>query len=368
MVEKKGRKFYFCVFLVCGLFIFFNTQTSYAKKNISKGKKKNHKVAKNVTPKDTKSVGQFKKYVFKRGDTLAKVAQANSCSVEILKKLNPHVKPRRIKVGTVVKIPVSPAEMKVAGKSEKELVYKVKKGDTLYSISKRYNLSEEELIRLNNIHNKQLIAGMTLQIKDLDRREQIDRAKKHYSLTDVDDEDFGEDDDVELNETSDVKEEKVVAVTPPYTLTRDRLEKMLNFSLDFLGTNYKYGGSSVSEIDCSAFVKRVFKEIDINLPRTSREQFTFGVDVTLDELKEGDLLFFAKKKRINHVGIYIGNDMFIHAARKGKGVIVTKLDSPYVKKHFVGAKRLFSVVEPPVETENANLGENLSLAEKPLVN
>lgn len=367
MVGRERKRFYFFVFLFCAAFLITNVPFVHAQK-ISPRKK----VSKQKTEKGVKSAKKSKQtsqkiYTLRRGDTLAKIAKANGCDVDTLKKLNPSLNPKRLKPGTKITLPVSVASTKKSLIGDSEVVYKVKKGDTLYSIARRFNLSTDEIKQLNKINDEHIVAGMNLLIKNLHKEKDLQGTKKFYSLTDVDDEDFGEDAEEGTKDLTllDDESKSIKTAIPPYTLTKDKLDKLLSYSLDFLGTDYKYGGSSVSAIDCSAFVKTVFKEIDINLPRTSREQFTYGVDVSLEELREGDLLFFAKKKRINHVGIYIGNDMFIHAARRGKGVIITKLDSPYVKKHFVGAKRLFSLEG---EKQDIDLKKDLSLAEKPLIN
>lgn len=369
MVEKKKVEFYFYVFLIAFLSVVVNPYFLYANKSSNAvGDKKNPKIKKSKTSK-TVNKDSTKKYVVKRGDTFAKVAKKYGCSVETLKKANPDVNPRKIKAGNIINIPFDESCKNGKGKNkeDRELVYRVKKGDTLFSIAKRYNLSEEEIKKLNKINDDHIVAGMSLLIKNLNVKNETEKTEKSYSLTDVNEDDFGEETTEEGKELSllDKEELKISSSVPPYTLSKDKLEKMLSYSLDFLGTDYKYGGSSITAIDCSAFVRTVFKEVNISLPRTSREQFTLGVEVTMDELREGDLLFFAKKKRINHVGIYIGSNMFVHAARRGKGVIVTKLDSPYVKKHLVGAKRLFSLED---ETTDSGTKKDLSLVEKPLIN
>ncbi|GAB4434106.1 MAG: C40 family peptidase [bacterium] len=371
MVEKLKNKFYFFIIVFCSLCLFISPSILHAKKATKAVASKKSQKAKKAETAKTANGQSTRKYVIKKGDTLAKIATANGCDLETIRKLNPGLNPRRIKTSTVIKLPLSTVakNTKEIKKDNKVLIYRVKKGDTLYSIAKRYNLSEDELKQLNKINDEHIVAGMKLLIKSLSAKDDKVETKKTYSLTDVDEDDFGEDIDGETTtltlSDSDKGETKANYIVPPYTLSKEKLEKMLSYSLDFLGTDYKYGGNTVSAIDCSAFVKTVFKEVNINLPRTSREQFTLGVDVALEELKEGDLLFFAKKKRISHVGIYIGNDMFVHAARRGKGVIVTKLDSPYVKKHFVGAKRLFTVEG---ETYNIDSKKDLSLVEKPLIN
>lgn len=370
MVQKIIKAFCFFLIVFCLSFVTFisdglaKSKSKLTKKNsISKQRGKKNYNAKNSIPQSK----DFTKYVFKKGDTLAKVAKANNISLNDLKKLNNKINPRKITVGTVIKVPVIVATNNKPSKSEgNDFIYRVKKGDTLYSIASKYNLSTEDIKSLNKINDDNIVAGMPLLIEGLNRNQVANSKKEIYSLTDAQEEDYDGDENVsEGNDYTPLDKNASEERIPPYTIKKDDLNKMISYSLDFLGTDYKYGGSSVAAIDCSAFVKTVFKEVNINLPRTSREQVSLGLDVTLNELKEGDLLFFAKKKRINHVGMYIGNDMFIHAARKGKGVIVTKLDSPYVKKHFVKAKRLFRLEENDETTENK---KDLSLAEKPLIN
>lgn len=309
---------------------------------------------------------QYKSYKIKKGETLAKVARANGGSVDGLLKANPGLNPRKIRPGTVIKIPVTTIAKKhpkpeVVKKSEAgtQLVYRVKKGETLYSLSKKFNLSQDEIKKLNKLRDETIIAGMPLLIKTLDSEEQAEG----YRIDEFDDENIDGDGDKTDEGGVDVAKEAELQ----YTLRDDDVKRLLNYALDFLGTTYKYGGSSTAAIDCSAYVKTVFKEVNIPLPRTSREQILLGIDVPRENLREGDLLFFAKKKRINHVAMYIGNDMYIHAARKGKGVIVSKIDNPYFRKSFVGAKRIFQL-EPDKTVETKPQFKDLSLAGKPLIN
>lgn len=318
-------------------------------------------------------------YRFKRGDNLYKIAKRYGIKVEEITALNNNLDPKNIKIGTVIKIPkrvIAKKEIKNETPNEDLAIYRVKKGDTLYSISKRFSISQEDLKRLNKLKDEQLTVGYPLILKGKHESlgKLVNEKKPVYTLTNDDYDDvYGEEDQKDSQNTITAYNEKETTNKDQiksyedftlFTMADEQIKRLINYALDFLGTTYKYGGDNVNAMDCSAFVKRVFNEVNINLPRTSREQFTLGIDVPLEELREGDLLFFAKRKRINHVAIYIGDDMFIHAARKGKGVIVSSLDSPYFKKHFVGAKRLFIR-----ETEKANIkNKNLSLAEKPLIN
>lgn len=111
----------------------------------------------------------------------------------------------------------------------------------------------------------------------------------------------------------------------------------------FVGIPYRWGGENVVDgMDCSGFVRAVFNLCGVNIPRTSREQFTVGDKVGRDDLKEGDLVFFGDSaERISHVGIYVGNGKFVHAPRRGEEIKISALDEPYFAKRFVGAKRYF---------------------------
>ncbi|MDD0973637.1 C40 family peptidase [Pseudomonas sp. TNT2022 ID681] len=119
---------------------------------------------------------------------------------------------------------------------------------------------------------------------------------------------------------------------------------VLSRAVNVLGTPYVWGGSSPSKgFDCSGLVKYAFNDIDeIDLPRTSNAMASgHGVKVERKDLKPGDLIFFnIKSRRVNHVAIYLGNDRFIHAPRRGKRVSIDTLNKPYWQNHYVVAKRV----------------------------
>ncbi len=129
--------------------------------------------------------------------------------------------------------------------------------------------------------------------------------------------------------------------------------KVLSYAKDLLGIPYRFGGTTVRALDCSAFVQRVFRSIGIGIPRTAREQFKIGRYIDKDEISEGDLVFFNTRSRQypSHVGIYIGNNQFIHTSRKERKVSIGNLNEPYYSKRFIGAKRL---IELEVTTQPAD--------------
>lgn len=113
---------------------------------------------------------------------------------------------------------------------------------------------------------------------------------------------------------------------------------VVSYAKQFLGCKYVYGGTSTSGFDCSGFTQYVYKHFGVNLNRTAAAQYSNGTAVT--SLQAGDLVMFGKSG-INHVGIYIGGNTFIHAANPSKGVTTTSLSSSYYKANYVGARRIF---------------------------
>lgn len=108
----------------------------------------------------------------------------------------------------------------------------------------------------------------------------------------------------------------------------------------FVGIPYLWGGNTVVDgMDCSGFVRAVYNLCGVNIPRTSGEQFRVGRDIPVEELVDGDLVFFgSSEQKISHVGIYVGNSRFVHAPKRGDEIKISPLDGGYGKK-FVGARR-----------------------------
>jgi cell wall-associated NlpC family hydrolase len=128
------------------------------------------------------------------------------------------------------------------------------------------------------------------------------------------------------------------------------LDSLTEVAYSYLATPYRFGGSSHQGIDCSSFVRNVFRELNIELPRTAREQYRLGAQVDPDELQSGDLLFFRTyAKYPSHVGIYLGDHKMIHASPRSRRVVITNVDAPYFRSRFIGAKRLALL------TDNLNL-------------
>lgn len=107
-----------------------------------------------------------------------------------------------------------------------------------------------------------------------------------------------------------------------------------------IGIRYTWGGTSRHGFDCSGFVQYVFAKNNFDLPRTAREQWQVGDKVSRSELIPGDLIFFkTRNSRVSHVGIYKGDNEFIHASSAGGKIRTNELEG-YYAAHYVGARRI----------------------------
>jgi cell wall-associated NlpC family hydrolase len=108
-----------------------------------------------------------------------------------------------------------------------------------------------------------------------------------------------------------------------------------------VGARYRWGGMSPAGFDCTGFVKWVYGQFGVDLPRNEAGQLASGPRVGADDLQPGDLLVFANTYRrgLSHVGIYVGEGRFVHAANERAGVTVSELWDGYWGPRFVGASR-----------------------------
>ena len=136
---------------------------------------------------------------------------------------------------------------------------------------------------------------------------------------------------------------KTAAVAEDYTPPDTRIRTVLQKALTLLGTPYRWGGTSPENgFDCSGLVSYVFRNaLGIELPRVSRDQAQAGELVAdRSQLTAGDLVFFGRRGRVDHVGIYVGEGRFVHAPRTGKDVMVSSLIEGYWSHKFMQARRV----------------------------
>lgn len=121
---------------------------------------------------------------------------------------------------------------------------------------------------------------------------------------------------------------------------KNRHLSLYTFIEDWYGTPYRFGGTTRSGIDCSAFTRQLYGDV-YNMPllRTSKEQFSSVLFVPKEELQEGDLVFFKiHSKRISHVGVYLYDGKFVHAS-VSQGVVISDLGDAYWTRYYAGGGR-----------------------------
>ena len=148
------------------------------------------------------------------------------------------------------------------------------------------------------------------------------------------------------NETEAKEEEPPKKTAPPQSLEgREKAAEVVELAKSFLGTPYVWGGESPEEgFDCSGLVFYVYSQFDVDLYRVAADQRKNGTEVDLLSLMPGDIVLFWNRtyySDINHVGIYVGNNSFIHAPQTGDVVKITTLESGYYKNNLVAARRIF---------------------------
>jgi len=293
-------------------------------------------------------------YTVKKGGTLFSIARKYGMSVEELKTLN-HLKRNSLKIGQklLVKVESTQGFIEENFSEEKEVenfseeistqgykFHAVKEGETLYRISLMYGVPLEELKRINNLQSDILFVGQKLKIPQVAKLEETPFVlEKPKGLEKEKEESLSEKFEKSLLKKRDY--------LTPAMLTKEEekalMQKFIEISSNFADNRYRLGGNGRGYLDCSAFVKLVYEELGIKLPRSSVEQFQVGIPVEKEELLPGDLVFFKTRgNRISHVGIYLGDNRFIHISSSRKRISIDSLDDPYYKKRYAGAKRVLN--------------------------
>jgi cell wall-associated NlpC family hydrolase len=278
-------------------------------------------------------------YTVRPGDTLYGISKSFGVSIEALKKANAlegdSIKPKQVlaiptqrgkKTDEVARKSSNRISKKLSGETDS---YVVQKGDSLYSISKKLGLSIEEIKKMNGLQTS------TLKI------DQVLLLPKDESRLDEETEELGDREEIAgASQTEGEKGESVASATLGKWSNPEERNLFVRVVKNFLGVPYKLGGSTLRGIDCSAFVKKIYEIFNIELPRTTREQFSVGKKVEKDQLEEGDLVFFKRRGNSAHVGIYIGDNQFVHASSYNRQVKIDYLDTPYYSKRFLRGVRV----------------------------
>lgn len=128
-----------------------------------------------------------------------------------------------------------------------------------------------------------------------------------------------------------------------------RAHDLAVYAFGLVGASYRFGGESPDGLDCSGLVRHVFQQVTgVTLPRTSKDMSRIGGAVKRTDLEPGDLVFFNTRRfAFSHVGIYVGDNRFVHAPRRGREVEIADLQSSYWKGRFDGARRLVAAAPAP---------------------
>lgn len=294
----------------------------------------------------TASAGQ---YEVKKGDSLASIARKHGVNIREIKQLN-GLKGNALKIHQVLSIPEKAAsatiktKTRTVTKAKSAAYYTVKKGDNIAVIAQKTGTPVKELLALNKIRPKNLKVGQKLTLRRMPLNQEKESAIDKNTL--IDEEEEGDDD---LAVVGNVTDQQADTRNNEELLGKwgssDERKLFVKVATGFLGAPYRLGGSTVRGIDCSAFVRKMYQLFDISLPRTAYEQSHVGLCVDKNELREGDLVFFRTKKPVGHVGIYVGNNEFVHASYRDKVVRIDNLDTPYFNKRFIRAVRVKGLEE-----------------------
>ncbi len=287
------------------------------------------------------------RYWVKPGDSLYSISKLYGVSVEALKTANglggDSIRPKQTlsipstnpkKVVHVTGRPSSspskkPSVATVKRDSEERDSYVVKNGDTLSTISKKVGLSVEEIKRMNSLRTSALKIGQVLSFP------------KDQIQSDEEAEELGGEEEITGTTEAEIGKGETAAPNPMGKWNNPEERSLLvRVVKTFLGVPYKLGGSTLKGIDCSAFVKKIYEIFNIELPRTTREQFSIGKKIGKEQLEQGDLVFFRRRGDSSHVGIYIGENQFVHASSSNRQVKIDCLDTPYYSKRFLRGVRV----------------------------
>lgn len=261
---------------------------------------------------------RYTTHKIKAGDTLWVLARRFGMSVEELAALNGITPEATLQLGQVLRVkaaPAPPPSAKRAVPSRQYIRVRVRPGDTLWALAQRYDMSVPKIAALNGIG-----VDATLQIGQV------------------------------LKVKAPPETARAPAVRPPTTPLRriaappyrgaGWANSLIGLARRFIGTKYRWGATGPSAFDCSGFLQYVYARTGVSLPRTTYYMYQAGRPVPPGELLPGDMVFFTTYRRgPSHAGIYLGDDLFIHSSSGYGSVTITPLGKEYYRKRYLGARR-----------------------------
>ena len=296
----------------------------------------------------TPTVEAASSYSVKKGDTLTKIAKAHNTTIHQLKQWN---KLSEDRIYIAQKLVVTPIKNTVttSGTSKVTAIsvveekvevpqksfHTVVKGDNLTKIAKKYNISVGNLKQWNQLNSDAIKVGQKLAIEVAANKDLAVEAPTATNVEAV----------INFKQTADEAIEKQLSreVALPSTVshhTEALYTQAIAIANGTLGTPYKYGGTTIEGFDCSGFVNFVFNSVGVQMDRKSSLMY-FEQDTTkVTQPVPGDLVFFKNTfiPTISHMGIYMGNDEFIHAG--SKGITISNINEKYWAERFVAYKRM----------------------------
>ncbi len=255
-------------------------------------------------------------YTVKAGDTLSGIAQKYNVTVSQLMSWNNKTK-TLIYPNEVLKVYKSSASDSSSSSSSGSssttapTTYTVKSGDTLSVIARKYNLTVSQIKSQNGLSSDIIYIGQKLKLStSADSMSSVSKPSSGSTTA------------------------QTTIGNPAFT------SKMISIAKSMMGTKYVWGGSSISGVDCSGFIYYVLNKAGHSISRYSAQGY-YDRSYYVNTPQPGDLIFFAGtyKPGISHLGIYLGNNEFIHA--DNQGVRITSTSNSYYKKYFECYKRLY---------------------------
>ncbi len=261
-------------------------------------------------------------HIVKKGDTLTSVARKYGITVNELRSAN-NLRKGKLKVGQ---------QISIKSKSHAPNTYVARRGDTVRKVAKRFGLSGNDLKEINGLKGNSLKAGQKIYLAKINV-ETKEETSKTYGIP------------AEKNNptvtSARLEEVKELSTSEDVLAELSIQERLVLFAKKLLHLPYRFGGNGAFGLDCSGYVQKVYGYIGQDIPRSAREQYNLGETIDKDDLATGDLVFFRTYASFpSHVGIYLGNNLFIHASSLSKKITIDSLETPYYFRHFIGAKRI----------------------------